>query len=136
MKHRGMGLGRGMGLVVLGLLACWGAAACSRSEPGAGPAAAVDVPAEHADGQRLFEARCAGCHGVGAAGTRRGPPFLSKIYEPGHHGDTAFVLAVQRGVTAHHWGFGNMPPIPGLSDDEVRRVIGYVRWVQRQAGIQ
>ncbi|MEO5656598.1 MAG: cytochrome c [Nitrospiria bacterium] len=133
-KYRGMGMGRGIGLFVLGLLACWGAA-CSRSDPGAGRAAAVEVPAEHADGRRLFDARCAGCHGMGAAGTHRGPSFLSKIYEPNHHGDSAFALAVQRGVTAHHWGFGNMPPIAGLSDEEVGGIVGYVRWAQRQAGI-
>lgn len=111
------------------------AGGCSRSDSGAGPAVAVEAPAEHDAGRKLFDARCAGCHGVGAAGTRRGPSFLSKIYEPGHHGDTAFQLAVQRGVTAHHWRFGNMPPIPGLSEEEVSRIVGYVRWAQRQAGI-
>jgi mono/diheme cytochrome c family protein len=97
--------------------------------------ASADVPAEHADGKRLFDTNCARCHGVHAAGTGRGPSFLSKIYEPSHHSDEAFHLAVKRGVTAHHWGFGNMPPVPGVADDDVAKIVGYVRWAQRIAGI-
>ncbi|MFZ5876278.1 MAG: c-type cytochrome [Nitrospirota bacterium] len=103
--------------------------------PAAGTVADTEVPAEHADGKRLFDTNCARCHGVHAAGTGRGPSFLSKIYEPSHHGDEAFLLAVKRGVTAHHWGFGNMPPIPGVADDDVVKIVGYVRWAQRIAGI-
>ncbi|MFZ5863311.1 MAG: c-type cytochrome [Nitrospirota bacterium] len=103
--------------------------------PGAGAVAGAEVPAEHADGKRLFDANCARCHGVHAAGTGRGPSFLSKIYEPSHHADEAFVLAVKRGVNAHHWGFGNMPPIPGVADEDVAKIVGYVRWAQRVAGI-
>lgn len=103
--------------------------------PASEAVAAAEVPTEHADGKRLFDTYCARCHGVHAAGTGRGPSFLSKIYEPSHHGDEAFVLAAKRGVSAHHWGFGNMPPIPGISDDDVTKIIGYVRWAQRVAGI-
>jgi mono/diheme cytochrome c family protein len=103
--------------------------------PAAGAVASAEVPAEHADGKRLFDTNCARCHGVHAAGSGRGPSFLSKIYEPSHHGDEAFLLAVKRGVTAHHWGFGNMPPVPGVADDDVTKIVGYVRWAQRIAGI-
>lgn len=103
--------------------------------PSAEVVAGAEMPAEHADGKRLFDTSCARCHGVHAAGTGRGPSFLSKIYEPSHHGDEAFLLAAKRGVSAHHWGFGNMPPIPGVSDDDVAKIIGYVRWAQRVAGI-
>lgn len=118
--------------VALGLSACEGGAS---SNPVAAQVAAADVPAEHTDGKRLFDTHCARCHGVHAAGTGRGPSFLSKIYEPGHHGDQAFLFAVNRGVTAHHWGFGNMPPVPGVSDEDVAKIVGYVRWAQRVAGI-
>ncbi len=103
--------------------------------PAASAVAAAEVPAEHADGKRLFDTNCARCHGVHAAGTGRGPSFLSKIYEPSHHGDEAFLVAVKRGVSAHHWGFGNMPPVPGVADEDVTKIIGYVRWAQRVAGI-
>ena len=47
----------------------------------------------------------------------------------------SFLLAVRRGVRAHHWRFGNMAPVPGLSDTEVKEVIRYVRALQRAKGI-
>lgn len=114
------------------LAACGGGAS---SNPAASQVAGANVPAEFVDGKRLYDTHCARCHGVHAAGTGRGPSFLSKVYEPSHHGDQAFVLAVKRGVTAHHWGFGNMPPVPGISDDDVAKIVGYVRWAQRVVGI-
>ena len=43
--------------------------------------------------------------------------------------------ATRGGVRAHHWSFGDMPPVPGLSDDEVQQVICYVREVQRANGL-
>lgn len=103
--------------------------------PAASQVAGAEVPAEQTEGKRLFDTHCARCHGVHAAGTGRGPSFLSKVYEPSHHGDQAFLLATKRGVTAHHWGFGNMPPVPGVSDDDVAKIVSYVRWAQRVVGI-
>jgi len=128
--------GRAAGVAAL-VAAVWILSACSRSEAPAGaPGVATDdPPAEFADGQRLFLFHCAGCHGPGGAGTGHGPPFLSKIYEPSHHGDASFLMAVRRGVSAHHWRFGDMPPIPGVSDDDAARIVAYIRWAQRQAGI-
>ena len=61
-------------------------------------------------GQAVFQRSCAICHGTLAGGTDQGPPLVHKIYEPSHHADAAFVLAAKRGVTQHHWNFGNMPP--------------------------
>ncbi len=93
------------------------------------------APSEYTEGEQLFANNCAACHGAGAKGTDRGPTFLSKIYEPGHHGDPSFHLAVKRGVRAHHWAFGNMPKISGISKEEVEQIISYVRWLQREKGI-
>lgn len=112
--------------------ACQGGAS---SNPASTQVADAEVPVEFADGKRLYDTHCARCHGVHAAGTGRGPSFLSKVYEPSHHGDPAFLLAPKRGVTAHHWGFGNMPPVPGVSDEDVAKIVGYVRWAQRIVGI-
>lgn len=110
---------------------------CSQSDPhGPAPAAATGIPSEFQAGEAAFNQFCSPCHGSGAAGTDRGPTFLSKIYEPNHHGDAAFLLAVQNGVRAHHWQFGDMPPIQGLTPDQVRDITGYVRWLQRGVGIQ
>jgi hypothetical protein len=61
---------------------------------------------------------------------------VHRIYEPDHHADPAFQLAVARGVRAHHWRFGDMAPVPGVSESDVTAIIGYIRWLQRQAGIE
>jgi mono/diheme cytochrome c family protein len=87
-------------------------------------------------GERAFNAVCAACHGKGAAGTDVGPPLVHRIYEPSHHGDYAFEMAVANGVRAHHWKFGNMPPQPGLTKADVGAIIAYVRELQRANGIE
>ncbi len=65
-----------------------------------------------------------------------GPPLVHKIYEPSHHADAAFMRAVQYGVQAHHWNFGNMPKQGGLTDGDVKSVIHYIRELQRTNGIE
>ncbi len=87
-------------------------------------------------GKRIFEEQCASCHGRNAAGQEGvAPPLIHKIYEPSHHGDESFQRAVALGVRAHHWPFGNMPPIEGLTRVDVSTVITYVRELQRTNGI-
>ena len=95
----------------------------------------VTAPVKGMPGEALFNQKCAVCHGRQAVGSAVGPPLVHRYYEPGHHSDMAFVLAVRRGVRAHHWRFGNMAPVPGLSDADVRAVIDYVRALQRAKGI-
>lgn len=101
----------------------------------AAESAAAAVPAELADGERLFDANCARCHGPRGTGTQQGPPLVHRVYEPSHHGDAAFQLAAAQGVVAHHWRFGAMPPVPNVTPDQVERIVAYVRWLQREAGI-
>jgi mono/diheme cytochrome c family protein len=92
--------------------------------------------ADQAMGKRAFEAKCAACHGENGAGIRgAAPPLVHKIYEPSHHGDFAFALAVKNGVRAHHWPFGDMPPVQGLTDADVAVIVAYVRALQRENGI-
>lgn len=87
-------------------------------------------------GKRVFDGACAVCHGTNAAGQNGvAPPLVLKIYEPSHHGDEAFLRAAKNGVTAHHWRFGNMPPVAGLTDGDVKMVVAYVRELQRANGI-
>ena len=81
-------------------------------------------------GEKLFIANCSRCHGENASGTAQGPPLVDQIYEPGHHSNASFVIAVARGVRQHHWQFGNMPAVPDLSIDEIHRVICFVRELQ------
>lgn len=86
-------------------------------------------------GRVVFAASCAGCHGERARGTTNGPPLVDRIYEPSHHADVAFVLAVRNGSRQHHWGFGDMPPVPDIDDREIADTIAYVRRLQQDAGI-
>jgi mono/diheme cytochrome c family protein len=86
-------------------------------------------------GETLFEANCSSCHGLDAAGSDQGPPLVHRIYEPSHHGDPAFYRAALLGVQAHHWRFGNMPPVEGVSEQDVAMIVRYVRELQRANGI-
>ncbi len=87
-------------------------------------------------GKRAFEAKCAACHGSNAAGQNGvAPPLVHKIYEPAHHGDMAFVSAAKNGVQSHHWNFGNMPPVQGVTDADVKYIASYIRELQRANGI-
>ena len=86
-------------------------------------------------GEDLFNANCSICHGVNAAGTGRGPTLIDRIYHPGHHSDLSIHSAVRQGVRQHHWTFGNMAPVPGVSPGDVDRIICYIRELQRAEGI-
>ncbi|ADZ71895.1 c-type cytochrome [Polymorphum gilvum] len=86
-------------------------------------------------GQAAFDTYCAECHGTKGTGTANGPPLVHKIYEPSHHADGTFVLAVRRGVRAHHWGFGDMPPVEDVGDGEIAAIIDFIRAEQRRNGI-
>lgn len=86
-------------------------------------------------GKTLFERNCAQCHGTDLRGTTQGPPLVHRIYEPSHHADIAFQLAVGYGARQHHWKFGDMKPVEGVSPDDVAHIIAYVRLKQREAGI-
>ncbi len=95
----------------------------------------TNLSASAQGGMALFEANCAACHGAAATGTHNGPPLVHRIYEPNHHGDGAFFSAVFRGARAHHWRFGDMPPVAGVSEQDVVQIIAYVRALQRANGI-
>jgi mono/diheme cytochrome c family protein len=95
-----------------------------------------DGATDAAAGQEAFETHCISCHGQAGQGTDQGPPLVHIVYEPNHHSDESFRGAVRDGVVPHHWDFGPMPPIPGISDNEVEAVITYVRELQREAGIE
>jgi len=127
---------RAAGPVAIAVAAVLGLAGCGEEEA---EGVAVTVPetltATEAAGRAAFADRCAACHGGVAEGTAAGPPLVHPIYHPSHHADGAFWLAVRRGVVAHHWRFGDMPPQPGVSDAQVARIVAWVRRLQRESGI-
>lgn len=99
----------------------------------------VNIPAFSEDAQRgevAYNETCAACHGIDGIGTDQGPPFLHPVYNPGHHGDRSFVLAVKRGVQQHHWPYGNMPPQLHVKDEDLINIIKYVRELQQANGIE
>ncbi len=114
--------------------------AASQTPTAAAPLVEVIVPetlSQNAQfGQLVYEAKCAVCHGVNAAGQDGvAPPLVHIIYEPSHHGDESFLRAATMGVQAHHWPFGNMPPVEGVTPDDVSLIVAYVRALQRANGI-
>ena len=114
---------------LLALAACEPQPALEGFDPG-------PVPAELAEGERRYNRNCRLCHGPLGTGAQAGPPLVHRIYEPSHHSDAAFRLAITRGVRAHHWRFGNMPPMPEMDSSAIAGVTAYVRWLQRKAGIE
>ena len=92
--------------------------------------------APRVDGADVYANNCASCHGADLRGTDQGPSQLSVVYEPGHHGDDAYRRAIENGAGQHHWGFGDMPPVIGLDDDEVEAVIAFIRSRQEALGFE
>lgn len=126
-RRRGNRLGVLMGAASVLVAGCGGSIEGSPEDAGR----PVDVRA----GQVAYETTCADCHGPAGSGTATGPPLVHRIYEPSHHGDAAFTLAVRRGVPEHHWSFGDMPPQPNVTDGDLVNIVAYVRALQVQAGI-
>lgn len=94
-----------------------------------------ELSALAANGKAAFDETCALCHGLNGAGTDKGPPLVHDIYNPGHHSDEAFFLATKIGVRQHHWRYGDMPPQPQLTQNQVLAIVRYVRELQVANGI-
>ena len=87
-------------------------------------------------GKTAFNAKCASCHAENAVGQDGvAPPLVHKIYEPSHHGDESFQRAAKLGVRAHHWRFGDMPPVNGVTRGDVKMIVAYIRELQAANGI-
>jgi mono/diheme cytochrome c family protein len=144
------------GLLSLGVLAGCGESpetAQERAEPARSEPAPTEAPAQAVTpredfripaegfqtdvrrGQELFVANCAQCHGADAHGTEQGPPLIHRIYEPSHHSDLAFYIAIARGSHQHHWEFGDMAPVPAVDGEDAAHIIAWIRQEQRAAGI-
>ena len=114
------------------------AIAAGAGEPAYGADKQIIVPPLSGDalaGQKVFERHCQSCHGVNMGGSDKGPTLIHRVYHPGHHNDASFNIAIRRGSRQHHWRFGNMKPIDGISDGEITQVITYVRVMQKANGL-
>ncbi len=121
--------------MILGLLSGFNAVNYAQAQTAGVPAPSAGLMPNPAKGKGLFVQKCASCNGVDLKGGDSGPSFLNRVYEPSHHGDAAFQNAVANGVRAHHWKFGNMPPVAGLTPDDVAHITAYIRMEQRKVGI-
>ena len=121
-------------ILVVSVIAALALAACGDDASDGGDSEVVEFTGS--DGAELYAQACATCHGADLTGTDKGPPFLDAIYRPGHHADPAFFLAAKRGARAHHWNFGDMPPVEGISDQQIDAIVAFVRTRQREAGIE
>ena len=119
-------------LGVLAIGSALAATACGPddSEPSSATGSQVDR------GSEVYAESCASCHGTDLRGTDKGPSHLSIVYEPSHHNDDSFRNAIANGAPQHHWDFGDMEPVEGLSDDDVEAVIAFVRAEQEQQGFE
>ncbi len=134
--------------IVAGTMALWGLFSAESDAAGmyhgpAGPSPIIGlpespaVPFQYGLGLQKFRENCSGCHGDWAQGTEEnGPPLIHPYYEPSHHNDDAFHRAVQSGTKAHHWKFGDMPPVEGINRKEAGQIIQFLRWWQRENGIR
>ncbi|KAA3620609.1 MAG: cytochrome c [Proteobacteria bacterium] len=95
----------------------------------------LDVPFSLGRGWSTFESKCVECHGAEGGGTEKGPPLIHEYYVPSHHSDAAIERAILHGAKQHHWSFGDMPAIGGISEVEAQQVVAFVRWLQTKKGL-
>ena len=92
----------------------------------------VEIPFHLGMGKLLYEQYCGSCHGLQLTGSDKGPPLLHPFYKPSHHGDKAFYRAALQGAQQHHWEFGNMSPVEGMTTKKMDSLVPYVRYYQLQ----
>lgn len=94
-----------------------------------------EMTPELSRGELNYGLRCGSCHGKNLVGTDKGPPFLHPVYHKGHHGDKSFYIASKQGAKAHHWNFGDMKPVDGITDAQIASILAYIRAVQAANGL-
>lgn len=135
MQRVRVGIHFGVALVIVGIIV--GGRYLIRNQ--ATELGTVVVPEFSSDGktgEMVFLTYCTDCHGMNAAGSEKGPPLVTQIYAPYHHGDFSFVRAVTLGVPQHHWLFGVMPAQSQIARQDIDRIIIYIRELQRANGIK
>lgn len=116
--------------VLLSLLFCFKVLAESSDKT-----VGMQVPFKYAMGNKKYQENCAVCHGQSLQGTKTGPPLLHPFYKPSHHADFTFYRAALKGVQAHHWEFGDMPPVAGITREDMDSIVPFIRWYQREKGL-
>lgn len=76
------------------------------------------------EGQRIFEATCAGCHGLDGRGGERGPDITSR-QQVVQLSDAETLDILRRGIPT-----AGMPPFASLGAAKLNAVLGYLRSLQ------
>ena len=92
----------------------------------------IPIPFPLGKGQMLYQKYCSSCHGAELNGSDKGPPLIHPFYKPSHHGDKSFYRAALQGTRQHHWEFGDMPAVAGMTSKKMDRLVPYVRYYQQQ----
>jgi cytochrome c2 len=92
----------------------------------------IKIPFHLGKGQMLYEKYCSSCHGLQLNGSDQGPPLIHPFYKPSHHGDKSFYRAALQGVKQHHWEFGDMSAVVGMTPKKMDSLVPYVRYYQQK----
>ena len=111
---------------------------------------ARESSAQLAMGRKIYDARCAACHGADlqgqpewqtplASGRMPAPPHDSSGHT-WHHSDRELFTITKQGIQAVVPGYSSdMPAFEGvLTDDEIRAVLAYIKshWAKQERGYQ
>lgn len=89
------------------------------------------VPKEYQLGQTSYHRVCAQCHGSDAKGGKRAPTFLQIKFDLNNFSNSRIAKTILNGSDS-----GAMPSQKGrVNDDEIREIIKYIRFTQKEAGI-
>ncbi|MDH3256343.1 MAG: cytochrome c [Nitrospinota bacterium] len=90
------------------------------------------VPEEYKAGQEYYHRECAGCHGPDAMGGNRAPNLIQKIYSSAAYSNGKISKVILNGSSS-----GAMPSLKGnLSDKEIKEIIKYIRYSQKDSGLE
>lgn len=82
-------------------------------------------------GRNLYQESCVDCHGMGAAGTQRGPDLIQPAYHRSAFGKRSFHAAVKAGVVEKPSSLTITHQFPELSFNQVERLERYIRELQQ-----
>jgi cytochrome c oxidase cbb3-type subunit 3 len=77
-----------------------------------------------AEGQRTFESRCSGCHGLDGRGGERAPDIATSANTPGRSDDELFEI-IQKGLPG-----AGMPSFASLDGSNIKALVSYLRRLQ------
>jgi mono/diheme cytochrome c family protein len=91
--------------------------------PPPGPTGGVEPTGPHAEGIKVFNQKCSGCHAINGA-KKKGPDLGKVAAEPTHSEEYLREFILEPGA---HKPKSGMPPFRGkISDDEMKALLGYL----------